>query len=300
MQSICTSCAAVAQRFHRALFPRVSSSPRSGRWVVRRSYSSSGTSPAPPAGTSPPPPPPPPKVLGPVSWPTLFLTIATGCGVVFYYKVVKERKVSEASSKVEGYGKPLLGGPWSLVDGDGVPRTSGDYLGQYVLLYFGFTFCPDICPNELVKMARVVSALDATPECSGRVVPMFISLDPYRDTCEQVKAYCKDFHPRMVGLTGTQGQVAKAAKAYRVYFSEVDRKEGQDNDDYLGACWPILPPPLQILRPPTPSPRSRSFPLFPPIPAARVRSGPLRSNLPPGPRRGVRGLFYAAHDTRRD
>jgi protein SCO1/2 len=154
---------------------------------------------------------------------------------VGYYNLVRTRKQADEASRVEGYGKPLLGGPWSLVDGDGVPRTSGDYLGQYVLLYFGFTFCPDICPNELVKMAQVVQALDATPQHAGKVTPMFISLDPYRDTCEQVKAYCADFHPRMVGLTGTPGQVAKAAKAYRVYFSEVDRKEGQDNDDYLGA-----------------------------------------------------------------
>ena len=157
-----------------------------------------------------------------------------------YYNLVRTRKQADEASRVEGYGKPLLGGPWSLVDGDGVPRTSGDYLGQYVLLYFGFTFCPDICPNELVKMAQVVQALDASPHHAGKVTPMFISLDPYRDTCEQVKAYCADFHPRMVGLTGTPGQVAKAAKAYRVYFSEVDRKEGQDNDDYLGA--------LQLLR----------------------------------------------------
>lgn len=225
------------------------------------------TSPPSPAAPPPPPPPPPPPaaLLGPISWPTLFLTLATGCGVVAYYNISRSRKQAEAATRVEGYGRPLLGGPWSLVDGEGVPRTSGDYLGSYVLLYFGFTFCPDICPNELVKMAQVVNALDAQPgsPTAGRVLPMFISLDPYRDTCEQVKAYCADFHPRMVGLTGTPGQVAKAAKAYRVYFSEVDRKEGQESDDYLGACvsrgscsaraWPL---PFSPRPPRTPPPRS--------------------------------------------
>lgn len=64
-----------------------------------------------------------------------------------------------ASTKVESYGKALLGGPWSLVSSDGTPVTSGDLLGKYTLMYFGFTFCPDICPNELVKMAKVTTAI---------------------------------------------------------------------------------------------------------------------------------------------
>jgi len=198
--------------------------------------------------TSSPPPPPLPK--SPVSWETLALTLATGCGVVAYYNVVRSRKSADASSRVESYGKPMLGGPWSLVDASGKPVTSGDFLGKYVLLYFGFTFCPDICPNELVKMARVVNSIDESKEHAGKVVPMFITLDPYRDTCEQVGAYVADFHPRMVGLTGTPGQVAKAAKAYRVYFSEVDKKEGEEANDYLGewgagvVVLPQSPPPI--------------------------------------------------------
>lgn len=178
----------------------------------------------------------PPKasnLRGPVSWATLGLTVAAGTGAVVYYNVAKARKQADASTRVETYGQALLGGPWSLVDSDGRPVTSGDFAGKYVLLYFGFTFCPDICPSELVKIAKVVDALDKSPEHAGKVVPVFVSLDPYRDTCAQVGAYCADFHPRMVGLTGTPGQVAKAAKAFRVYFSEVDRKEGDEDEDYL-------------------------------------------------------------------
>ncbi len=80
-----------------------------------------------------------------------------------YYNVARTRKGVAGQQKVEGYGAPLLGGPWSMVDGDGRPVTSGSFPpGTYSLLYFGFTFCPDICPNELVKMSKVV---DAMGEC---------------------------------------------------------------------------------------------------------------------------------------
>jgi protein SCO1/2 len=177
-----------------------------------------------------------PAARGPVSWATLALSVAAGAGAVVYYNVSRAKRVADASSRVESFGQALLGGPWSLVDAAGRPVTSGDLHGKFVLLYFGFTFCPDICPNELVKMARVTDALDALPAFRDRVVPVFITLDPARDTCAQVGAYCADFHPKMLGLTGTPGQVAQAAKAYRVYFSEVDRGEGDAaSEDYLGA-----------------------------------------------------------------
>ena len=79
--------------------------------------------------------------------------------VYFHYERAQRKR--EASKRVEGYGKAALGGPWSLVGADGVPMTSGDLLGKYHFLYFGFTFCPDICPNELVKMSRAVDLLGA-------------------------------------------------------------------------------------------------------------------------------------------
>jgi protein SCO1/2 len=186
---------------------------------------------------------------GPVSWASFFLTAATLLGLVVYYRSARARQVAESQARVESVGTPLLGGPWSLVDSSGRPFTSGDLLGRYVLLYFGFTYCPDICPSELQKMAAVVRALERKPELRGAVAPVFISVDPARDTCEQVGAYCKDFHPDMIGLTGTPGQVAQAAKAYRVYFSEVDRKEGDDEVDYLGAqlaCGPCAAPPPPV------------------------------------------------------
>lgn len=138
-----------------------------------------------------------------------------------------------AHNKVETFGRPALGGPWTLVDAEGKPVTSGDLLGKFYLLYFGFTYCPDICPNELVKMGKVTDAVQKRALASGMpdVTPVFVTLDPYRDSCAQVGAYVKDFHPRMLGLTGTPAQLKKIAKSFRVYFQETDHDDG--SEDYL-------------------------------------------------------------------
>ena len=180
---------------------------------------------------------------GPVSWTALALVLVAGGGVVLYFTTKRREKKAAAAARVETFGRPALGGPWSLVDGDGVPVTSGDFAGSYQLLYFGFTFCPDICPSELVKMSRAVDAVDswtASPAGAAALAPtlhpLFITLDPRRDSCEQVRTYTRDFHPRMRGLTGTPGQIAKVAKAFRVYFQGVDTGADGDNEDYLGMC----------------------------------------------------------------
>lgn len=143
------------------------------------------------------------------------------------------RAVPAAQTRVETVGRPALGGPWSLVDASGRPVTSGDLLGRFHLLYFGFTYCPDICPNELVKMGKVVDAVNARAAAAGMpgVTPVFVTLDPYRDSCAQVGVYARDFHKDMLALTGTPTQVARIAKAFRVYFQEVDHDEG--SEDYL-------------------------------------------------------------------
>ena len=104
--------------------------------------------------------------------------------------------------------------------------TDATYKGQYTLLYFGFTHCPDICPSELVKVGDVVKELarrKTTP-----VKPLFISVDPHRDTIKQLQHYSQDFSNSFTFLTGTPDMVAKATKAYRVYFSKADEVEGDD------------------------------------------------------------------------
>lgn len=102
-------------------------------------------------------------------------------------------------------------------DGKGYKVTHNDIVGAFSLIYFGFTNCPDICPEELDKMSDVVESIDAT---DGPIVnPIFISCDPARDTVPLVSRYVADFHPRLVGLTGTYEAIKTACKSYRVYFS---------------------------------------------------------------------------------
>ncbi|KFV68198.1 hypothetical protein N307_14792, partial [Dryobates pubescens] len=128
-----------------------------------------------------------------------------------------------------GIGKPLLGGPFSLVSHEGQPRSSEDYIGQWVLIYFGFTHCPDICPDELEKMIQVVNEIDGIPSLPS-LTPLFITIDPERDNEEAIARYVKEFSPKLVGLTGTKAQIDQVAKAYRVYYSEGPKDE---DDDYI-------------------------------------------------------------------
>lgn len=121
-----------------------------------------------------------------------------------------------------------IGGPFQLVDHTGRAVSEADFAGRFMLIYFGFTHCPDICPTELQVMAN---AVDALGEDGARVAPVFITVDPQRDTPAHLKDYVAAFHPKMVGLTGTTEQVAAAAKAYKVYFSK-QPGAGGGADDY--------------------------------------------------------------------
>lgn len=124
-------------------------------------------------------------------------------------------------------GLMAIGGPFSLVDQEGRAVTERSYAGKHMLVFFGFTFCPDICPTTL---ARVADAMDHLGPQAGRVVPVFITVDAKRDTPAAMKQYVAAFSPAMVGLTGSPEQVAAAARAYRVYFKE--NRTGPGPDDY--------------------------------------------------------------------
>jgi len=154
--------------------------------------------------------------------------VAVGAGVLGYYDYVQQKRKAE-ESRIKSVGKTLLGGPFELVDHTGATVTDESYRGKWLLMYFGFTFCPDICPDELEKMAEAINMLDKNRSVGPVVQPVFISIDPARDTVSKVASYVQEFHPRMIGLTGSEEQVAKAAAAYRVYFS---RAEGQ-GEEYL-------------------------------------------------------------------
>ena len=174
----------------------------------------------------------------PVSWPALAVALTTGGAGLAFYLNQKEAKKAAATQQVRSFGKPALGGPWSLVDQDGVPTTDADLHGSFVLLYFGFTHCPDICPAELVKMGGILDAIEADaarggPAHARALTPAMITIDPHRDTVAQMKHYLRDFHPRFVGLTGTPAQIKVATKAFRVFFRETQQDRDPDDEDYL-------------------------------------------------------------------
>lgn len=120
-----------------------------------------------------------------------------------------------------------IGGPFTLVDGAGQARTDGDLITEPTLLYFGYSYCPDVCP---VDNARNAVAVDILADQGISATPVFVTVDPARDTPEVVSDFAAAFHDRMIGLTGTPEQVDAAAKAYKVYYK---RHEDDDPQYYL-------------------------------------------------------------------
>jgi protein SCO1/2 len=128
----------------------------------------------------------------------------------------------QGGQPVQSSGAALIGGPFSLVGADGKPVTDRDFRGRYMLIFFGFTHCPDICPAELQVIAQ---ALEQLGDKAKKVVPILITLDPERDTPQAMANYVKSFGPNFVGLTGSPEAIAAAAKAYRVAYSKVENKD---------------------------------------------------------------------------
>ncbi|MBE9606545.1 SCO family protein [Acetobacteraceae bacterium H6797] len=120
-----------------------------------------------------------------------------------------------------------LGGAFSLVDNTGKNVTEKDFAGRWLVVYFGYSFCPDVCPTEL---GNIAAAMDELGPQSEKITPVFISVDPERDRPANLNEYVALFHPRLVGLTGSIEQVTEVARRYRVYFRKETRT---DNADYL-------------------------------------------------------------------
>lgn len=116
-------------------------------------------------------------------------------------------------------GRALIGGPFALTNQKGERVTDAAFRGKYMLVSFGYTFCPDICPAELQLMTNAMDLLGVKAE---KVTPIFVTIDPQRDTVPQIASYVENFHPRMVGLTGTPEEVKAVAGAYRVYYARAD------------------------------------------------------------------------------
>ncbi|KAK1933116.1 SCO1/SenC family protein [Babesia divergens] len=153
--------------------------------------------------------------------------VVCGCTALGVYALIESRgRRQRAIVQEERYGKPQLGGPFTLVDQSGKERSLSDFRGKFVLIYFGFVNCPDICPAEMDKQTQVMSMLDKR---FGPVVqPLFITVDPKRDTVDKIAAYKKDYHPRLVAFTGTDSMIRDVAKKFRVYYNQGIKATDED------------------------------------------------------------------------
>lgn len=148
-----------------------------------------------------------------------FALILAG-GQIHLGERVGERALSTQNPPQDGVAGLPLGGPFALVDQDGRAVDESILAGHYTLIYFGFTFCPAICPTELQKIRAAMDRLGA--ERADKILPVFITVDPERDTPEVMKAYVSQFHPRMVGLTGSVEAIQSTLRHWRVYAQKVD------------------------------------------------------------------------------
>ena len=110
-----------------------------------------------------------------------------------------------------------IGGPFALIDQAGKPRTDEDFRGKLLLIYFGYSYCPDVCPTDLQQVGLAIDQLGAA---GGAVQPIFITLDPERDTAAHLAEYVPLFHSRLIGLTGSTEQIRRVASAYKVYYAK--------------------------------------------------------------------------------
>lgn len=135
-------------------------------------------------------------------------------------------------------GQIAVGGPYALTDQDGKPRASTDFRGKYQLVYFGYSFCPDVCPTTLAVMA---AALDKMGVDQNRIVPVFITVDPGRDSPPVLKKYMAAFGPRFIGLTGSAQEIAQVEKEFRVYAKKQPLADGNYGMDHSSVIYLMGP-----------------------------------------------------------
>jgi protein SCO1/2 len=165
----------------------------------------------------------------------LLLGLALAAGVVLWQVDRDEARRAEIKQQAQGTlaqpelppGTKAVNGPWTLVDENGNTVTDATYKGKSLFVYFGYTYCPDMCPTGLQSIAHALDELG--PEVK-KVATLFITVDPARDTPAVLKQYTASFHPEITGLTGSAAQIAAVAKEYQVYYK---RGEAVDEQDYM-------------------------------------------------------------------
>jgi protein SCO1/2 len=147
----------------------------------------------------------------------LAIVVIAAAAAVAEWLVIRDPDVTKAPTGV--IANVQIGGPFTLTDHTGRQVTERDYLGNFTLVFFGYTFCPDVCPTVLGDIAL---ALDELGDDAVAVTPLMITIDPERDTPDKLAEYVPLFHERLIGLTGTTEQIDQVAKAYRIFFRRVE------------------------------------------------------------------------------
>jgi len=140
--------------------------------------------------------------------------------------------------RVVSEGTPSIGAPFALTDQDGRKRSSADFRGRYMLIYFGYSYCPDVCPTTLALMGDALAKVDPK---GTHIVPIFITIDPERDTPRRIKDYVHAFGPQFVGLTGDVKTITKVAGDYRIYFKKHPLEGGTYGMDHSSVIFLMGP-----------------------------------------------------------
>ena len=157
----------------------------------------------------------------------LLLVVTSVMLVVTKNRISYDTTISES----QGEGVALIGGNFSLVNQDGAAVSDKDFRGRVMMVFFGFTHCPDMCPTATMSFSKILELLGNK---SSSVAAIFVSVDPERDTPEVLKEYLKNFDSRIIGLTGTQDQIKNITSVYKAYFAKSEIEESSDSVDHSG------------------------------------------------------------------
>ncbi len=168
---------------------------------------------------------------------SLFLAASVfGCGLLLCRDLAAAAEQPSAAQMMDDlmYGRGTVGGPFTLTDQNGKPRSDTDFRGKLMIVYFGYTYCPDVCPSDLMAITQALNALG--PAAEG-VQPVFITIDPERDS-KGLAEYVSAFHPSLIGLTGSPEEIRRVATAYKAFYVKVrDERSGDYSIDHAGVIY---------------------------------------------------------------